>query len=188
MSEKFKYTVTAFDSNKKIVTVEFEDKSWAQVALVTPLPIDLDELGALVSVYTQPVEHEAAVADKTADLGFITKSVGKELEANRRWMFPPETPEWFDAEIEAMIQKEIGPQGTESQTKASETLRRAFQTYEFNSVFLAGPLREKLTEKSKAEHAVFMNVLCTIIVDANTAIKNNTQYEAILPMFEMELV
>jgi hypothetical protein len=188
MSDTFKYKITAFDNDKKLVTVEFADQSWATVALVVPLPIDLDELGALVSVYTQPAEHEEAVEDKNADLSFIAKNIGVEQETNRRRMQPKVTPIFADDDIDAMVAREIGPEATENQKKAKQTLEAAYRAYVNSVSLLSGPLSTKLTEKSKAQHAIFMTALTAMIIDANNAVKNNTPYEAILPMFEMELI
>lgn len=186
MNHTFKYVITEFNNPLKYIKVEFEDKSWAQIALNKPLPKDEEELHAIVSSYAAPIEHEEAIDDEEADLEFIRKAMGKQMEGDRRRLFPPEEPVFVDSELDDMIAREIGREATENQNKSKRTLERAYQVYSANLALAAGPLRTKLTKESLAAFDEFEKELTDIITTANQAIKDDVAYEVVIPAFDME--
>ena len=69
------YTIRKFDTDNKIVTVDYDDGSWAQIQLKTPLPADRSQLDAIIKQYA--ASHETVVARiETVDLSFIDQLVG----------------------------------------------------------------------------------------------------------------
>jgi hypothetical protein len=84
---QFKYTITKFDSENKIVVVTFDDGAWTEIRLVSPLPKDLNELEEIIKRFTPPVEALQAKID-TTDLSYIDPLVGKEATTNRLRMTP----------------------------------------------------------------------------------------------------
>lgn len=188
MSETFKYKVTEFDDLAKVVQVEFEDGSWARIELNEPLPSDVDELSAVVAVYTSPVEHEQAIKDPTADLTFISDIVGQEVQGARRWITPPIDPVNLDEEIDSMIEQEIGAQATPNQLVSEGTMKNALSLYQNNLQYVYGPLREKMTEASQASYDVFMQELADIAVAANDALVADQAYDVEMPTFDLEFV
>ena len=79
----FKYKITKFDSENKLVVVVYEDESWAEIRLVEPLPATLEELDKIVSLHTAPVEVMEARQNVTADLSFIQNAVDTERTTER---------------------------------------------------------------------------------------------------------
>ena len=78
----FKYTITKFDADNKIVVVTFENGKWAEIRLTTPLPTTVEQLEAIIKRFTDPIEYmHALVSD--VDLSYIDALVGQERESNR---------------------------------------------------------------------------------------------------------
>lgn len=87
-----KYTITKFDNENKLVTVSFEDGSWAEIRLANPLPKDVQELESIIKSYAAPLEAVEAQSNPDADLSYINSLVGNERITTRFQLNPtPET-------------------------------------------------------------------------------------------------
>lgn len=86
---EFKYKITKFDSENKIVVVVFEDESWAEIRLFNPLPSTIEELEKIISTYTAPKEMIEAQKSPSADLSYIEPLVDVERTAERFSLMPP---------------------------------------------------------------------------------------------------
>ena len=80
---QLKYKIDSFDEANKLVRVTFDDGSWAQIRLSTPLPKTIEDLENQIKKYATPVEHLEAQAD-TSDLSFITSNVGVQRTCERK--------------------------------------------------------------------------------------------------------
>lgn len=88
----FKYKITKFDKENKLVVVVYEDESWAEIRLVEPFPATLEDFDKLVSMHTAPVEVMQARQNTTADLSFIESAVDSERTAERFSITPIAAP------------------------------------------------------------------------------------------------
>jgi hypothetical protein len=86
----FKYKITKFDNENKLVVVVYEDDSWAEIRLVEPFPATLEEFDRIVSLHTAPVEVMEARQNTTADLSFIENAVDSE-RTSKRFKINPST-------------------------------------------------------------------------------------------------
>lgn len=80
---EFKYKITKFDNENKIITVVFEDGGWAEIRLTNPLPASIEELEKIISTYTAPKELIEAQQAPSADLSYIEPWVEIERVAER---------------------------------------------------------------------------------------------------------
>lgn len=100
----FKYTITKFDAENKLVVVTFDDGNWAELRLTNPLPKDITELEAQIKRFTAPKEAIEARLAPDADLSYIESLVGIEKECERFSFKPPEQAEQtVDPEVEAQM-------------------------------------------------------------------------------------
>lgn len=99
----FKYTITKFDTENKLVVVTFDDGGWAEINLINPLPKNLSELEDLIKRFTAPKEAIEARINPDADLSYIDQLIGVEKECERLVMSQgANTPaEELDPEVEA---------------------------------------------------------------------------------------
>ena len=81
------YKIDSFDEKNKIVRVTFEDDTWAQIRLSTPLPKTIEELENQIKMYAATVEHLQAQTE-ILDLSFITSNIGIERTCERRSLAP----------------------------------------------------------------------------------------------------
>jgi hypothetical protein len=81
------YKIDSFDEKNKIVRVTFEDDTWAQIRLSTPLPKTIEELENQIKMYAATVEHLQAQTE-ILDLSFITSNIGVERTCERRSLAP----------------------------------------------------------------------------------------------------
>lgn len=79
----FKYTITKFDEENKIVVVTFDDGSWAELRLTNPLPKDIESLEEQIKRFTSPKEAIEARTNPDADLSYVSSLVGIEKECSR---------------------------------------------------------------------------------------------------------
>jgi hypothetical protein len=70
------YTIRSFDDVNKIVTVDFDDGSWASIGLMKPLPKDKLELEEAIKRYAKPKEAIEAKTNPDADLSYISSLIG----------------------------------------------------------------------------------------------------------------
>lgn len=77
------YTITAFDVVNKVLSVSFDDGSWARITLASPLPSSFDQVDSIVKQYASAVEHVQAKVEGT-DLSFITNAIGIPRETLRK--------------------------------------------------------------------------------------------------------
>lgn len=87
---ELKYTITKFDEANKSLVVAFEDGSWAELRLATPLPTTMEELDNQIKHFAAPAEHIEA-QNSTVDLSFINSFVGVE-RVTTRFRLNPSTP------------------------------------------------------------------------------------------------
>lgn len=80
---QFKYKITKFDSENKIVVVTFDDGSWAEIRLANPLPSNIEELEIIIKRYTAPKEVIEAKLSPSADLSYIDQLIDVERTAER---------------------------------------------------------------------------------------------------------
>lgn len=99
----FKYTITKFDEENKLVVVTFEDGAWAELRLTNPLPKDTIELEDIIKKFTAPKEAIEARLTPDADLSYINSLVGVEKECDRMILNPSSnsTLGEIDPEVEA---------------------------------------------------------------------------------------
>lgn len=88
--ENFKYTITRFDEEHRIIVVSFDDGGWADIRLNAPLPKNMDELESVIRNFTPSYEHMQAI-QSTEDLSFISSNVGMERTAARLKITAPQT-------------------------------------------------------------------------------------------------
>ena len=81
------YKIDSFDEKNKILRVTFEDDTWAQIRLSTPLPKTIEELENQIKMYAPTVEHLEAQTE-ILDLSFITSNIGVERTCERRSLAP----------------------------------------------------------------------------------------------------
>jgi hypothetical protein len=81
------YKIDSFDEKNKILRVTFEDDTWAQIRLSTPLPKTIEELENQIKMYAATVEHLQAQTE-ILDLSFITSNIGVERTCERRSLAP----------------------------------------------------------------------------------------------------
>lgn len=115
----FKYTVTKFDQENKLVVVTFDDGGWAELRLVNPLPKNVVELENLIKRFTAPKEAIEARVNPDADLSYIDQLIGVEKECERLTLSQPSQPPEVDPEVEANMQMW---QDLEFQRKVGEAL------------------------------------------------------------------
>lgn len=77
------YKIEDFDEQNKIVKVTFEDGSWAQIRLSSPLPNNIEELENLIKHYAPTVEHLQAQSEEK-DLSYINNAIGEQRTCQRR--------------------------------------------------------------------------------------------------------
>ena len=80
---EFKYKITKFDDENKVVVVSYEDGNWAEIRLTNPLPATVEELEDIIKRYTAPVEVIEAQKAPSADLSYIEPLVDVERTAER---------------------------------------------------------------------------------------------------------
>lgn len=79
----FKYTITNFDIDKRVVSVAFADGGHADIPLIVPFPSTPEQLDAIVRNYAKPVQQiDAERADPTA-LTFIQDLIDTERVTSR---------------------------------------------------------------------------------------------------------
>ena len=89
---EFKYKITKFDAENKIVVVVFDDSSWAEIRLANPLPATVEELEKIIKTYTAPKEVIEAQQAPSADLSYIESLVDVERTAERFSIAPQPLP------------------------------------------------------------------------------------------------
>ena len=102
----FKYTITKFDEQNKLVVVTFDDGAWAELRLTNPLPKDIISLEDQIKRFTAPKEAIEAQLNPDADLSYINSLVGVEKECERFSLNSnqaPGSPEAVDPETEANL-------------------------------------------------------------------------------------
>lgn len=101
---KFKYTITKFDKENKLVVVTFDDGQWAELRLVNPLPKTIEELETVIKQFTAPKEAIEAQLNPDTDLSYIDNLIGVEKECDRFVMNPEPAPApTIDPELEANL-------------------------------------------------------------------------------------
>jgi hypothetical protein len=102
----FKYTITKFDAENKLIVVTFDDGAWAELRLTNPLPKDIISLEDHIKRFTAPKEAIEAQLNPDADLSYINTLVGVEKECERFSLNPNQeagSPEAVDHETEANL-------------------------------------------------------------------------------------
>lgn len=102
---ELKYRITSFDKELKLLEVKFDDGSWAQIRLTTPLPKTLIELEEIIKQFSAPVEAIEAQVNPDADLSYISNIVGVERVCERQRLSQPATivDTTIDPEVEAAL-------------------------------------------------------------------------------------
>lgn len=102
---ELKYRITSFDKELKLLEVKFDDGSWAQIRLTTPLPKTLIELEEIIKQFSAPVEAIEAQVSPDADLSYISNIVGVERVCERQRLSQPATivDTTIDPEVEAAL-------------------------------------------------------------------------------------
>lgn len=102
---ELKYTITSFDNELKLLEVKFDDGSWAQIRLTTPLPKTLIELEEIIKQFSAPVEAIEAQVSPDADLSYISNIIGVERVCERQRLSQPATivDATIDPEVEATL-------------------------------------------------------------------------------------
>lgn len=85
---QFKYKITKFDIERKIIVVTFDDGSWAEILLANPLPPNVEELEKIIRMYTAPKEVIEAQTAPSADLSYIESLIDVERSAERLSLKP----------------------------------------------------------------------------------------------------
>lgn len=85
---KLNYKIDEFDIENKKVKITFDDGSWADITLTSPLPTNMEELENQIKVYAPTVEHLQAKIEES-DLSFITSNIGIERTCDRRTLNTP---------------------------------------------------------------------------------------------------
>lgn len=116
---KFKYTITKFDKDLKIIVVNFEDGGWAEIGLTTPLPKNIDELESIIKRFTAPIEAIQAQMNPDADISFINSLIGVEKETERLSINQNQVEMEIDPELENQIMQR---ENAEFEKKVSEVL------------------------------------------------------------------
>jgi hypothetical protein len=89
---EFKYKITKFDAENKMVVVVFDDGAWAEIRLANPLPPTVEALEKIISTYTAPKEVIEAQLAPSADLSYIDALIDIERTAERFSLTPPTPP------------------------------------------------------------------------------------------------
>lgn len=113
---KFKYTITKFDAENKLLVATFDDGGWAEIRLVNPLPKDVTELENIVKQFVAPKEAIEARTSPDADLSYIDGLIGIEKECDRLSLNQQNQSQEIDPEVEAnmkmwedvQFQKKVG--------------------------------------------------------------------------------
>lgn len=80
---EFKYKITKFDNENKLIVVVFDDGNWAEIRLTNPLPATVEDLEKIINKYTAPVEVIEARLAPSADLSYIESLIDVERTAER---------------------------------------------------------------------------------------------------------
>lgn len=86
---QFKYKITKFDKENKLLVVVYDDGHWAEIRLANPLPPNIEALEKIIKTYTAPKEVIEAQLAPSADLSYIDSLVDEERTAERFSLAPP---------------------------------------------------------------------------------------------------
>lgn len=135
----FKYTITKFDEENKLVVVTFDDGHWAELRLTNPLPKDIIELEHNIKRFTASKEAIEARLTPDADLSYINPLVGIEKECERFVMNPVNPAGQTSTEASKASEFELDPE-TEANLKMWETIE--FQKQVGEALVALGVVKE----------------------------------------------
>ena len=98
------YTIRSFDDVNKVVLVDYDDGSWAEIRLTKPLPKTREDLEKIIKRFARPIESMLATIDPDADLSYISDLIGNTQTCSRFSVSKiSEEPEEIDLELEANL-------------------------------------------------------------------------------------